>query len=219
MFNITISFIVYFLSFLFNKLYFNIFKILRKYIFALPKLYSIYSIKDKINYFGFVLIACLFIFCKIFFFTYYYILIFYKISILKIKQKNYLYLVFWIYWYNLLVHLKVLNIKFKDPIESDLAFYVLKWIYYYYYYYIIYIFKDLKNLVIWIINFQWYILYLQFIYYLKLRKLDLIYNYKLFTKGFLGIYCFSGVFSYIKKIKNPSTWKIFKSKKKRKREV
>ena len=215
-FRITL-FIVYLFSFLFNKLYFNIFKILKRYIFKLPKSYNTYSIKKKINYLGYLFILCMLIFCKIFLFTYYYILIFYNILvkiyidiILKKKYKKFLDLLFGIYWYNLLVHLKVLNIKFQNPIDLDIVYYTLKWNSCYYYYFIIYIFKDLVNLLIWS-KFQWNILYLQVMFYFKNRKLECIYYYQLFTKGFLDIYCFSGIKSFIK---NPIKWKKITYKKK-----
>src|SRR6185437_14888202 len=68
--------IVYFFSFLFNQLYFNLFKVLRKYIFFLPKLYNTYIIKKKIYYFSFLFILCILIFCKIYIFIYIYIYLF-----------------------------------------------------------------------------------------------------------------------------------------------
>lgn len=216
-------FIVYFFSFLFHKLYFNIFKVLKRYIFSIPKLYSTYSLKKKINYLGFLFLLWMLILCKIFFFVYYYILIFYKIfvkiyidEVLKLKQRKILNLLFWVYWYNLLLHLKVLNKKFSTPIDIDIVYYTLKWNFCYYYFYIIYILKDLGNLVCWLIHqiseIQWYILYLQVIFYFKLKKLKLIYYYQLFTQGFLGIYCFSGIIYFIK---NPIKWKTLKKKKKK----
>src|ERR1700712_106492 len=98
------SFIVYFISYLFNKLYFNIFSSFK--IFLSIKLYSIYTIKEKILYFVYFFLLCVLVFCKIYFFSYYYILIIYKLLvriyitlIYKIKKKSvkFLYFVFWVY--------------------------------------------------------------------------------------------------------------------------
>lgn len=207
------SFIVYFFSFLFNQLYFNIFKILKKYIFMFPKLYNTYVITKKIYYFCFLFILCILVFCKIYIFIYVYLLLFYKIfckiyiSIQKRLKKNFiliLYLLFLIFWFNLLIHLKVLKTKYQKEVDLDLTYYSLKWNCCYIYYYIRYMLKDLVFILIWfirqVIEFQWYILYLKIIYYLKLKKLIIIYYYKLFVKGFLGIYCYFFITFNLKKI-------------------
>src|ERR1700748_3673071 len=99
------SFLVYFFSFLFNQLYFNIFKVLRKYIFSFPKLYNTYVIKKKIYYFSFLFILCILIFCKIYVYIYIYIYFlfnfFCKIYInIQKKYKNkimldFIFLIFW----------------------------------------------------------------------------------------------------------------------------
>ena len=225
-------FVIYFLSFLFNKLYFNIFKVLKRYIYFLPKKYSIYSIKRKISYFGFITVLCILVFCKIFWFLYYYILFIYKLCVKfnidlinnwKIKNTKILNLVFWVYWFNILIHLKVLNKKFQNPEDSDLVYFILKWNCYYYYYYILYMCKDILSIIIWLIRqiaqVQWYILYLQFNFYFKIRKLKCIYCIELFIKGFLVIYCFSGIISYIKNIKNIWKWKPLKKKDKKDQNV
>jgi len=226
-FNINL-FIVYFFSFFFNKLYFNIFKIIKSYIFIVSKLYSTYSINKKIYYLGFVGFLCILVFLKIFLFIYFYLLLIFKLLVkiyininqkFKKRNKNILNVVFWLYWFNLLIHLKVLSRKFKNGVDADIAYFSLKWNCYYYYFYIIYMFKDIICIIKWfiqqIIEFQWYILYLQIIYYLKLKKLKCIYYIKLFIKGFLGIYCFSGIRAYIKNFKKPIKWNIFKKKKKK----
>ena len=97
---------VYFFSFLFNKLYFNIFKIIKNHIFIVPKLYKIYAEQKNFYYFLFLFILCILVFCKVYFFIYYYILFFYKIIIkiylnliykLKTKNKIILDLIFWLY--------------------------------------------------------------------------------------------------------------------------
>lgn len=220
------SFIVYFFSFLFNKLYFNIFKVIKVHMFRAFTLYSIYIAQKNFYYFIFLIILCIVIFCKIYFFVYYYILLFYKIiikiyinliNILKKKNNKNLNSIFWLYWFNLLIHLKVLNRKFQNKIDSDLIYYNLKWSCLYFYFYIIYMFMDLISIFYWlilqIVEYQWYILYLQIIFYLKIKKLECIYYIKLFIKGFLGIYCFSGIISYIKK---PVKWSVPKPKNKNK---
>jgi hypothetical protein len=53
------------------------------------------------------------------------------------------------------------------------------------------------------LDFQWHILYLKIIFYLKNKKLEGIYYSQLFIKGVLGIYCFSGIIFYIKNINKP----------------
>lgn len=219
------NFIVYFFSYFFNKLYFNIFKVLKKYIFILPKLYLTYTNKKKIYYIFFFCVLCILIISKIYWFTYFYILFFNKILIKKyidliyyIKNKNIkiLYWLYWLYWFNLLIHLKVLSKKFQKPVDVDLDYYTLKWNCGYYFFYIIYMFKDLSIICYWlfrqIIDFQWYILYLKIIFYLKNKKLECIYYSQLFTKGFLGIYCFSGIRSYIKNFNKPWKWSTPKKK-------
>jgi hypothetical protein len=226
-FNINL-FIVYLFSFLFNKLYFNIFKIFKSYIFIVPKLYSTYSINKKVYYIGFASLLCILVFCKIFLFIYFYLLFFFKflakvyINIkknIKNNNKTILNWVYWVYWFNLLIHLKVLSRKFQNGVYEDITYFSLKWNCYYYYFYIIYVFKDVICIIKWfiqqIIEFQWYILYIQIIYYLKLKKLKCIYYIKLFIKGFLVIYCFSGIRTYIKKFKKPIKWNIFIKKKKK----
>jgi len=216
-----ISFIIYFFSFFFNKLYFDIFKKLKKHIF--PKLFSIYTIKQKIYYLSFFSILCILIFCKIYFFIYVYILFIYKI-LLKIyiyvklrskkENKNFLYLIFIVLWFNLLIHLKVLSRKFKNGIDLDLDFYILKWHCLYYYFYIIYILKDLSKIIIWLIfEYQWYILYLNIRYYLKNKKLEFIYYFKLFFKCYLFIYYFADILNYIKNFKKAFNWKPKEKKK------
>jgi len=195
------SFLVYFFSFLFNKLYFNIFKVLRKYIFFFPKLYSTYVIKKKIYYFSFLFILCIIILCKIYIFIYIYIYVFLKflckiyINIYKnFKNKIILDLLYLIYWFNLLIHLKVLSKKYQNEVDSDLTYYSLKWNCYYYWYYIKFMLKDLFLLLNWYIRYiksQLYIFYVKIIYYLKLKYLKINYYYKLFVKGFIGIYCYS----------------------------
>jgi len=217
---------VYFFSFLFNKLYFNIFKIIKNHIFIVPKLYKIYAEQKKIYYFLFLFILCILVFCKVYFFIYYYILFFYKIIIkiylnliykLKTKNKIILDLLFWLYWFNLLTHLKVLNKKFQDNMALDLVYYNLKWSCFYFYFYIIYMSRDLISIFYWLIQqtieYPWYILYLKIIYYLKLKKLKITYYLKLFIKGFLGIYCFSGIISFVK---NQAKWNVSKNKDKNK---
>src|SRR5690349_1629594 len=96
-------FIIYFFSFLFNKLYFNIFKSIKSYIFIVPKLYSTYSINKKIYYLGFVSFLCILVFCKIFLFIYFYFLLIFKLLVkiyininqkFKKKNKNILNIVF-----------------------------------------------------------------------------------------------------------------------------
>jgi hypothetical protein len=229
MFKGTSSFIVYFFSFLFNKLYFNIFKIFKNYGLIVPKLYSTYTITKKIKYFIFLVFLCITVFCKILFFIYYYILLYCNIIIkvyinliiiFKKKYYKFIYLLFFMYWFNLLIHLKVLNRKFEDKIDLDFVYYALKWICFYFYFYIIYMFKDLISIVYWcmlqFLEYQWYILYLQIIFYFKNRKLEFIYYIKLFIKGFLGIYCFSGIIFYIK---NTIKWKRSRSFKKRNKNV
>ncbi len=219
------NFIVYFFSFFFNKLYFNIFKVLKKHIFVIPKLYFTYTIKKKFYYLFFLSVLCILINLKIYIFIYFYILFLYKILtknfidlIYSIKKKNtkILYWVYWVYWFNLLIHLKVLNKKFKKAVDVDLAYYTLKWNCGYYFFYIIYMFKDLSIICYWlfrqIIDFQWYILYLKIIFYLKNKILECIYYKQLFIKGVLGIYCFSGIISYLKNFNKP--WKWSKPKKK-----
>ena len=88
-FNINL-FIVYFFSFFFNKLYFNIFKIIKSYIFIVSKLYSTYSINKKIYYLGFVGFLCILVFLKIFLFIYFYLLLIFKLLVkiyININQK------------------------------------------------------------------------------------------------------------------------------------
>jgi len=225
-FNINL-FIVYFFSFFFNKLYFNIFKVLKKNIYIWPKLYSTYTVKKKLYYIFFLIILCIFTFCKIYWFIYFYILFIYKMLIkkyidlifnLKKIYNIFLVIVFWVYWFNLLIHLKVLSKKFKKAVDVDFVYYSLKWNCVYYYYYIIYVYKDLSTIVIWLIwqfiNFQWYIFYLQIIFYLKNKKLECIYYSQLFFKGFLGIYCLSGIIAYIKDFNKSWKWKTKTTKKK-----
>ena len=220
-------FIIYFFSFIFNKLYFNIFLVFKNSLFIAQNLYSTYAIKKKFYYLVFSLLMCILIFCKIFFFIYFYLLIFCKIFIkvyinnninLKKKNKKIIDFLFFLYWYNLLLHLNVLSKKYQKKLEVDFAYFTLKWNCYYYYYYIIYMLQDLVNTIIWLIQqvleFQWYVLYLQIIFYFKNKKLECIYYITLFIKGFLGIYCFSGIKNYFKELKNSLKWNTYKKKKK-----
>ena len=218
------KFMVFFFSFFFNKLYFNIFKVLKRY-FIIPKLYLTYTIKKKFYYLVFLSVLCILINFKIYWFIYYYILFFYKIltkkyidliHFFKSKNTKILYWVYWVYWFNLLIHLKVLNKKFNKKVDLDLDYYTLKWNSVYYFFYIIYMFKDLSMICHWIfrqiINIQWHILYLKIIFYFKNKKLECIYYSQLFIKGILGIYCFSGIISYIKNFNKPWKWSISKKK-------
>ena len=59
-------FIIYFFSFIFNKLYFNIFLVFKNSLFIAQNLYSTYAIKKKFYYLVFSLLMCILIFCKIF---------------------------------------------------------------------------------------------------------------------------------------------------------
>jgi len=169
----------------------------------------------------------MFIFCKIYFYIYVYIFLIYKIVLkiyidlqLRFKKKitKILYLIFWVLWYNLLIHLKVLKIKYKNGIKVyvDFDFYVLKWTCLYYYFYVIYILKDLSKIINWLLfEFQWYILYLQIKYYLKNKKLEFYHYTELFIKGYLFIFYFSDIINYIKNLKNIFKWKSKKKKQNR----
>src|SRR5947209_7179319 len=86
-----LSFIVYFFSFLFNNLYFKIFKVLRRYLFILPKSYATYSIIQKICYLFFVGVFSFFTFLKMYFYINIYLLFLYKILLRKyiLIQKKY----------------------------------------------------------------------------------------------------------------------------------
>lgn len=212
-------FIVYFFSYFFNKLYFKIFNILKRFIFIKTKYYSTYTLKNYIYYYFFFSILCIIIFCKINLFIYYYILFFNKILVKKyidltffLKKKNtkFLDLVFWVYWLSLLIHLKVLNEKLHKVFDVDIVYYSLKWNCIYYYFYIIYMFKDLSIIWNWLIRQ----INLQIAFYFKNKKLKCIYYIKLFIKGILGIYCFSGIKNYIKNLKKPWKWRTTKKKKK-----
>lgn len=175
-------------------------------------LYSIYIKQKNFYNFFFFFILCILIFCKIYFFVYYYILLFYKIIIKiyinlinKLKKKNSKFLdcIFWLYWFNMLIHLKVLNRKFQSKIELDLTYLNLKWSCLYFCFYIIYMIRDLSSIFYWlilqIVEYQWYKLYLQINFNLKIKKLKCIYYIKLFIKGVLSIYCFSSIIYYKKK--------------------
>lgn len=208
------SFIIYILSFLFSKLYFNIFRVLRSYIVILPKLYSTYTLKKKIYYFNLLILLCIIVFCKVNFFIYYYILLIFNIIMniyvdfgLKFKKTNIkiLYFIFFLNLFNLLIHLKVLNSKFKDKNNYDKVNYALKWNSFYFFYYIIYMFKDIISILYWYVQqIQWHILYLKIIFYFKIKKLECIYYIKLFVRGFLNIYLFSVMLNYIN---NTVKWK------------
>ena len=217
-----ISFIIYLFSFFFNILYLDIFKNIKRHIF--PKLYSTYTIKNKFYYLFFFSILCIINLCKIIFFINVYILLIYKILFkiyinvqLWLKKKNikFLYLSFINLWFNLLIHLKVLNRKFMNPVDLDINFYILKWNYYYYYYYIIYMFKDLGTIVIWVIN-QRYILYVHILFYFKNKKIEFLYFIQWFVNGFLFIYCWFSIKNYIKNGVKSIKGKFRRKKKKKK---